>query len=306
MQDRSDLNSGRGVERGPTAGDPSVARTLHTTAVVTPEAVLLEFRAAGIASRVLAKGIDLILQFIGFYVVLLLSIFVAVGNETVAVIVVLVTTFLVFFGYPMIEAFWGGQTLGKKIMGIKVITIEGGPVGFRHAAIRSLVWIVEFLLPPGGLLALAAGLLTRRSQRVGDLAAGTVVVRSAKTAVAPLFFSPAYGAEQFGSTFDAGRIGPQHYALVREFLSRAHELTPQARAHVAIRLADGLVGVCGKPRPVEMHPEVYLVSAVFAVQRRFSNGQVPTSPPLVGAGVGGGGAATPPAPLPPPAPGTRR
>lgn len=161
---------------------------MHTAAVVTPEAVLLEFRAAGIASRLMAKGIDLILQFLALYAVIIVGAIVAFADETIGVIIILVSLFLVFFGYPTIEAVWNGQTLGKKVFGIKVITIEGGPVRFRHAAIRSMVWIVEFMIPPGGLFALTAALLTKQSQRLGDLAAGTMVVCSNKVQTNPVFF----------------------------------------------------------------------------------------------------------------------
>lgn len=272
------------LDRGPTAGDASVARTLHTAAVVTPEAVLLEFRAAGIASRLLAKGIDLIIQLIAFYAVVIMGALLAAVNGTLGLIVIVVSVFLVVFGYPAMEAVWNGQTPGKKVFGIRVITIEGGPVRFRHAAIRSMVWMVEFLLPPGGLFALASALLTRRSQRIGDLAAGTVVIRSNTVKPSPIFFAPAMGAEHFSATFDAGRIEPQHYALIREFLVRAHDLTPEARRHVAEQLADGLATVSQKPKPPDLDAERFVVAAVFAYQRRFApdseaSTASPTGPP---------------------------
>ena len=161
-----------------------------------------------------------------------------------------------------------------------MITTEGGPVSFRHASIRALIWVVEFLFPPGGLLALAFALLTRRSQRVGDLAAGTVVVRSSSTKMAPLFFSPARGAEHFSATFDAGRIGPQQYALVREFLSRAHEFDAAGRWQVSLDLAAGIERASGRPRPADVPPEHYLVSACFALQQRFTPvDATPSAPP---------------------------
>ncbi|MFT7602232.1 MAG: putative RDD family membrane protein YckC [Acidimicrobiales bacterium] len=270
--------------RGPTTADPTLARSLHAAAVVTPEAVLLEFRAAGIGSRLLAKGIDLIVQFIAFYALVIAGAVLVAFSETVGVIFIFVSIFLIFFAYPTIEAFWNGQTVGKKVLGIKVITVEGGPVRFRHAAIRSMVWLVEFLLPPGGLFALAAALLTRQSQRIGDLAAGTVVIRSAKVTSSPVFFSPAFGAEHFSATFDAGRVTPAHYALVREFLLRAHELTYGARLQVAERLAGVVSETSGRLRPAELTAEHYLISVVFAYQKRFASADVffpgvPASPP---------------------------
>ena len=276
----SDLAS-HPVGRGPTTADPSVARSMHTAAVVTPEAVLLEFRAAGIASRLMAKGIDLILQFLVIYALIIVGAIVTFLDETIGIVTITVSIFLVFFGYPAIEAVWNGQTLGKKIFGIKVITIEGGPVRFRHAAIRSMVWVVEFMIPPGGLIALTVALLTKQSQRLGDLAAGTMVVRSTKIQTNPVFFPPAMGAEDFSITFDAGRLSAHDYALIREFLMRAHELTPGARQHVAAVLSEAVEQAAARPRPPEVDSERYLVSAVFAYQQRFApaGAAVPAAPP---------------------------
>lgn len=301
-------DSNAGVRRGPTIGDPRVARSLHTTTVVTPEAVLLEFRTAGIASRLLAKGVDLILQLIALYALFIVVLIASGGSDTVAIIMIVVGIFLILFGYPMIEAVWNGQTIGKRIFGVRVITVEGGPIGARHAAIRSLIWIIEFFVPPGGLLAMASALLSRRSQRVGDLAAGTLVIRDSGGVVNPLYFPPAFGNEEFSQRFDSSRMSPHDYTLVREFLSRAHQFTPEARAALAASLTADLVARLEQPCPPWVLPERYLVSAVFAVQQSAARGvSVPptlaSAPPPRGRPAGSG--VGPVSSMPPPPPGRR-
>ena len=257
-------------DRGPTTGDPTPARSVHTTSFVTPEAVLLESRAAGVASRLLAKTIDAIVQLM---LLAALGIIAGIaglgGGGTTAIIIVVVGFFLIFFAYPMTEGPLGGATIGKKALGLRVITLEGGPIRLRHGAIRSLIWLPEVLLPPGGLLPLSVALLSRRSQRIGDLAAGTVVVRVSEADANPTFFPPAFGAEEFSQRFDASRLGPEQYALVREFLLRAHRLTPLARQHIAARMAVGLVRATAVERPAHVAPESYLVACTFAYQHRF-------------------------------------
>ncbi len=257
--------------RGPTAGDPTSARSLHHTTVVTPEGVVLEFRAAGIGSRTLAIVIDLIVQFIAAVVLLFV-----VGaasfliGSTASVVAILVGLFLVFYGYPIgMEAAGGGRTLGKRALGLRVLTIEGGPVGVRHATIRALLGLFDYWLPaPGGLVALAFALTTTNSQRLGDLAAGTIVVREARAASESVLFAPAPGAEGFGLNLDASRLQPAHYALAREFLVRAPDLLPDARAQLSLQLADSLAEATGTVRPPELHPEWFVQSLLFAYQRR--------------------------------------
>ncbi|MEL7155631.1 MAG: RDD family protein [Actinomycetota bacterium] len=291
--------------RGPTAGDPAAARSLHHITVVTPEGVVLEFRAAGVASRMMAVALDLAIQYVLIIVMALVGAFLAAFSPTVALVFVVVGFFLVFWGYPaVLETFWGGRTVGKRVFGLRVLTIEGGPVGFRQAAIRALLSLVDFWLPaPGGVVALVAALTTKNSQRLGDLAAGTIVVRNVKDAAPTFFFNPVVGAEAYGLTLDASRLAPEHYALAREFLVRAPDLLPSSRAALGADLADRLVRASGTPRPEGMSPEAYLQSLLFAHQRRARASE---AEPVGSIGYGPVGPPPGPSPTagigPPPAP----
>lgn len=303
--------------------DPRVERSSAFTSVVTPQAVLLEFRTAGIGSRVLAKLIDLAVQLVLLIVVSIAS--TAAGGGSAAFIVAAVGAFLVIFGYPATEAFFNGQTLGKRALALRVITTDGGPVRFRHAAVRSLIGFVElFVLPPGGLLALVSALLTSRSQRIGDLVAETVVVRDRLDPTIPVFFNPPMGVERLALTLDTTRLSHPQYGVLRDFVLRSGELTPPARSELASRLCDHLaqVGLVNGPH---IPPEQFVAAVVFAHQRRFATPRaagnsperlpppiaaqrVPSTPPPRGpAGTGPPPPAGPPhLPAPPGGPPTRR
>ncbi|MEZ5377496.1 MAG: RDD family protein [Acidimicrobiales bacterium] len=285
--------------RGPTVGDARPARALHHSSVVTPEAVLLEFRAAGLGSRILAKAIDAFLQLMLFTFVLAPVGAFASGAPVVATVLTGVLGFLFIFGYPVTEAFMSGQTLGKKIMGIRVVTTEGGPVQFRHAAVRSLIALIEFVLPPGGAMAMIAALTSRRSQRIGDMAAGTIVVRLERSMPQPVFFPVVRGHEHFCEQFDAGGMTKDQFAVLRDYMLRYRHLSADAARHLAQVMADGLQRSGATPRPQHMAFEHYLMAAVFAYQRRFSfadgSTQAPVLPAFTSAyGVGFTTAAPPP------------
>ncbi|MEP7104403.1 MAG: RDD family protein [Chloroflexota bacterium] len=147
--------------------------------VTTPERVTFDYQLAGPGSRFLAQLVDLPLQVIA----LLLAVLVGLGlgalthSQAVATVSGIVFGFLAIWGYyPVIETAWGGQTLGKHIFGLRVVGDRGEPISFVQALVRNLVRLVDFLpfLYGIGLVVL---FLNGRGKRLGDLAAGTVVVR---------------------------------------------------------------------------------------------------------------------------------
>src|SRR5690349_23802341 len=102
-----------------------------------------------------------------------------------AVILSVIATFAVLVGYPVVcETFWNGQTVGKMALGLRVRTREGTPVRFRHAVIRASLGLVEFYMT-FGVVAVLSILFTRDHQRLGDLAAGTVVMRERTAGAKP-------------------------------------------------------------------------------------------------------------------------
>jgi uncharacterized RDD family membrane protein YckC len=244
--------------------------------IVTPEAVVLEMRLATLGSRVLAILLDLSIQLSALFLLLLglAGVTAATSASLPTWIGVVIVTFLVFFvifGYPAIlETIWNGKTVGKRVLGIRVVTTSGAPIRFRHAAIRAALELVDFFIPPGGLVACVSVLLTRDDQRLGDLAAGTIVVheRTATPTAAPVWFPPPWGYEAYTATLDVSGLDAEAYELVRSFLLRAHTLTPGARLMIAGRLARPIGRLVHQLPPPDMPDELFLSCVAAAYQQR--------------------------------------
>jgi len=250
--------------------------------IVTPEAVLLDFERASVGSRALAQAIDVGVRFVALLTVATLFGSVgAVQDRTTAVVVYSVTAFLLLFGYPAFwEARYDGRTIGKRAMGLRVVTVDGAPVSFRHTSIRSLLAIVDFLLPPVGVVATWTVLLSRRNQRLGDLLAGTIVLRERTGArlPTPVSFPPLPGYEAYARSLDVGALRPEQYAVVRSFLTRVNDLSPDVRARLGPALASPIAAAMHHTPPPGVTAESFLVSVAAAYQLRLGGPPVPLPP----------------------------
>lgn len=263
--------------------------------VVTPEAVRLDFEPASVGTRMVAFVIDLT-AITTLFLVLTFSGAIAVGAvgpvlpEWVAVVAVLLLTFGIFWGYPVaFESLWRGRTPGKAALGLRVVTAEGAPVRFRQAAIRAVFGLIDFFLFLG-VVAVVTVLATARSQRLGDLVAGTIVVRERTGAGRPMVrrFAVPAGAEAYAATIDPAGVRAEDYQAVREFLVRAPQLAPVTRADLARRLAVPLAARVGHAPPAGVAPELFLGCLAARYQQRGATGEGLRVGPLMG-----GVAATP-------------
>src|SRR6266540_4329955 len=243
--------------------------------MVTPEAVALEFQTANVGSRILAFLIDMLV--VGAGIVVGVTAVALALNASGAVLPdwLVIAMFLVlipgwWFGYfTAFETLWRGRTLGKAALGLRVVTREGAPVRFRHAAIRTLLGTVDFGLG-SGFFAVVFVLFSRDNQRLGDLVAGTLVLRerSAATQLAPMSFDPPPGLESYTATLDVTGMATEEYQAVRSFLLRAQQLAPASRASLAVQLATSLAARLRPPPPDGLPPEGYLRAVAAAYQRR--------------------------------------
>ena len=150
-----------------------------TIEIVTPENIAFQYRLAGPFRRLLAWVIDLVIRFFFvaamFFLMVLSTAF--LGVPGVGVAVWLVTVFVVQWLYgALFEAFWNGQTIGKRVAGIRVLSKDGQPISGFQAVLRNVLRVADaqpFLLY---LVGLCAATMNRRFQRLGDLAARTIVV----------------------------------------------------------------------------------------------------------------------------------
>ncbi len=247
-----------------------------TEGIVTPEAVLIELPAAGVGSRLLAGLLDAVVVVTGW--VLIVSILAAslsgAGDGTAQIFVAL-SLFVALLVYPVVvQLLMKGRTVGKAAFGLRAVTTEGAPIVFRHALLRTMGGLVDHLIPPGGITGVLFVLGTPRSQSVGDLFAGTIVVREPPRYLHPTawWFSVPPGYERYAEAIDPSPLTDAHYNLVREFLLRVRTLTPAARARLGADIADSLAAVVGVGRDPRVHPEAYLLCVASRYQRRNLSG----------------------------------
>jgi uncharacterized RDD family membrane protein YckC len=213
----------------------------------TPEQIALEFPLAGVGSRFLALAFDSVVQAGALIVVFLTAAFVrwiavvSVPSLTTWVLAALVLAiFVLYTGYfAVFESIWSGQTPGKRMVGLRVIDVSGRPVTVYAAIIRNLIRIVD-QVPGIYAVAIFSVLITRRQQRLGDLAAGTVVVHERSEAFAP-------SAPELASAVRHGahKLGPGDVMLIEEFLRRRHDLDSWVRRDAARRIAEKMAGKLG-------------------------------------------------------------
>lgn len=162
-----------------------------------------------------------------------------------------------------VEALTRGSSLGKWAFSLRVVRDDGGPASLRHIFVRRLVGVIELVL--FGLPALVSMFLTTRGKRLGDLAAGTIVVRQPTGALhPPLLMPPALAA--WAST---AVVLPVGRALRREalaFLRANAELAPAVRAAGGADLAERLRAYAETPVPAGAHPE-QVIAAILVIER---------------------------------------
>lgn len=242
--------------------------------IVTPEAVILELDTAGVASRAFSGVIDLLVQLLALFVILVVLTATRILpdlTDGAKAAVISIISFAIIFGYPVLwEMKTRGRTIGKAAVGLRVVTIEGAPIRFRHAAIRSMGGIVDKWIPPGALIGTFFVLGTPSRQRIGDLLAGTTVIRDPERTALPVgyWFPVPNGWESYASTIDPTALTVDQYTVVRAFLIRANELSAVARDALALDLADRVSSALHHDRPRQAHPEAFLLCVIARYQRR--------------------------------------
>lgn len=249
--------------------------------IVTAEAVVLDLETAGVASRVIAGGIDLLVQLAILIIgALLLGIVLRNGfnsdSQSTFTTAMAMLLALVIMVYPVVvEMVMRGRSIGKRAMGLRAVTLEGSPIRLRHALLRMMGGLVDRYLPPLGITGALFVLGTSRGQRVGDLMAGTIVVRDPDRAPLPaaLWFPIPRGLEQFAATIDPTAMSAEQYSVVRTFLLRVNELSPVSRFLVAQDLAGRVAVTLNHAGPGHIDPESYLVCVLARRQRAASPGR---------------------------------
>ncbi|MDF3301545.1 RDD family protein [Streptomyces tropicalis] len=238
--------------------------------LVTGEAVALELRPARLPSRALAVLLDLAVA-LAVYLVVTIALMVATASldEAAQVAVSIATFLLVLVGGPIaVETLSHGRSLGKAACGLRVVRDDGGPIRFRHALVRGAIGVVEILLT-FGVVACIASLVSARGRRLGDVFAGTLVVRERVPAGhgALLPPPPPWLAGRF-SALDLSSVPDGLWLAVRQYLTRMRQLDPQVSWSMAQRLAADVAARTGAPVPGEVPPAMYLAAVLQERQVR--------------------------------------
>ena len=233
--------------------------------IATPEGIELELILAGVGSRFAATLLDVVVQLGAIFA--LAIVLGPLGDNGFVLAAYFVAVFLIVFAYDIVLETWNrGRSVGKLAAGLRVVRVGGEAEGFLTAAVRNFLRIVDFL-PAFYVVGVISILATRRNQRLGDLAAGTLVVRERRPAMtpAPTWFAPPPAAPYL--EWDVSAVSPEDVATLRQFLERRLTLSPGARAHLATDLAARVrPKVVGAPDG--WHPESFLEGVVAAKTAR--------------------------------------
>ena len=279
----------------PSSLDTTDSFSRDQLSIRTPELVAIEFPLAGIGSRFVALFIDYLIQVAAaFILILIFVLFVSAtaGSRPVhstiagspnsgkwAIAIAIAIPFLFQWGYfTLFEAFWRGQTPGKRIMRIRVIQQTGRPVGVFESLGRNLTRTID-MLPTFYIIGVIVMFLTRRQQRLGDLVAGTLVVHErdieaplesmggSRTFTAPSFTPAATPPRESKLPADAiALLTLADLQTIESYLNRRLDVPIETRARLSDKLAENISRKINLEIPPAMSKETFLEETAFTLR----------------------------------------
>jgi uncharacterized RDD family membrane protein YckC len=242
--------------------------------LIIGEAVEVELPVARLATRALAVLIDGAIQISMLYalIILLTGVFVVANQAVIGASIVLVLV-LVFIVWPVtFETISRGRSPGKFAMGLRVVRDDGGPIRFRHALTRGLIgasieWPGILTAPLSWIFGSTFILFSSRGKRLGDLAAGTIVLveRLPYTGRGSAWMPPELMT--WARDLDLAGVDDALAMNIRQFLGRAAIMRPDARNSLGLRLAEEVWQSTTPPPPLGTPYWAYL-NAVLAERRK--------------------------------------
>lgn len=238
--------------------------------LVTGEAVELSVQPAALAARALSCLIDYVaysLVNIGLLVAMFwLLLKTSALNGLLLGAVMTVLSISVFVLLPMlVEVLTHGRSLGRLILGLRIVRDDGGAVRLRHSFIRSLLWPFEILTTGGGVAALS-GLLSPQAKRLGDYLAGTMAVSERSAPLPAVHTHVAPQLHEWLASTDVSAVPEGLHRRIVTFLAMAPQLGAESRWERAIELATELNPYVAPAPPEGTFPEQFL-SAIIHRQR---------------------------------------
>jgi uncharacterized RDD family membrane protein YckC len=249
----------------------------------TPESVELEFTLAGIGNRAWALLIDyhvlaaILVAFIVTWTTVsiqLNQLWTSIFGSKAGLWSIAIASFIGFIIYTsyfvIFETLWQGQTPGKRVAKIRVVRDDGRPVGLPQTTLRALLRPIDEFLFIGAFLIMFA----RREKRLGDLAAGTIVIQNQVVTKARTFTlseQAKHEADKLLQIADLSVMLPDDFAVIKEYLHRRSGMTSKARASVASRLAKDVQEILLlESVPESTNPDVFLEAIYIAYQQIVS------------------------------------
>ena len=228
---------------------PPFPEPLDTTVrLTTPERIVFQYPLAGPFRRAFAYAIDVALLIALVIAAVIASLLLSLGSIS-GIGPALVAYFVIVWGYSAsCEAVFNGQTLGKRLVGIRVVSDRGIPITGAQAVVRSLVGTIDGPIPFCYLLGLASMLSTRKFQRLGDLAAGTMVVIEARRGRAGVIQVELSSVETLLPWLPVRvAAGPELARALSDYVQRRGRFGPARREEMAGYLARPLRDRYGLP-----------------------------------------------------------
>ena len=235
--------------------------------LVIGEAVPVDLRIARVGSRAVVAILDTLICLAAMFLLLaVLRPVLEASDDALQVAINLIVLICIWVGYPVAaETFWNGKTLGKAAMGVRVVRDDGGPIHFRHALVRGLLWFLVEM--PILFIPILTSMVSSRAKRVGDLLAGTVVIqeRVPRQAVSVPPMPPVLAG--WAATLDLSGLTNELALSARNFLGRAYQLSPVAREHLGGQIVAEVQAVV-TPQPPLGTPGWAYLAAVLQERRR--------------------------------------
>ncbi|MDZ8235812.1 MAG: RDD family protein [Nostoc sp. ChiQUE01a] len=248
----------------------------------TPESVELEFTLAGIGNRALALLIDYTVLGISLLVFVLAWTFFSTqlfnfledlvtnpGNIGLWLLAIFFfIAFAIYIGYfVFFETLWFGQTPGKRIAKIRVVRDDGRLIGLQQATLRALLRPFDETLFIGAFLIM----LGSREKRLGDLAAGTIVIQAQPNAASTFTISEQAKIlhDELLQTANLSQLLPDDFAIIREYLQRRGAMSLKARASLSLNLAEQVKSIINLEKlPETVTPDVFLEAIYLVYQQQ--------------------------------------
>ena len=249
----------------------AVSPSSRRDALITGDAVLLDLRTAYFATRIVSAVIDGVLQ-----LALLIGGILSVAwfadraalDDGLLAAGVLLASVLAYVGYPVLsELLLRGRSVGRLVMGTRVVRDDGGPVHVRQSVLRAVMAMFE-IWSTTGAVALVCSVIDRRSRRIGDLLAGTMVIQERMRTHPPQRIEVPLSLRDWAQAADVGRLPLPLLQDIRAFLPRAGQINAESRHQLSRDLLRRTLPHVAPAPPPGTPPEEFLAAVLAERSRR--------------------------------------